>query len=357
MITVKENITLAPYTTFGIGGPAKFFCEVTNITEIKEALEYSKKNQLESFILGGGSNILISDSGFKGLVIKINIPGIEIISDSESQVKLKIGAGQNWDSVVKYAVDNNLWGIENLSHIPGNSGAFVVQNVGAYGQEAKDVVDTVEVFDKTTGEINSLQNNECEFGYRSSIFNRTQKDKYIIISITLGLTKNSLPNLNYGDLKKYFDNKEVGDITLEEIRNAIIKIRDTKFPFPKEAINGSAGSFFRGPVLAEKEFIELKENLKKFLPGSLWQRFENMTDKLKVPQGYKTPAGFLIEACNFKGLKVGGAQVNPDQAAIILNSTGKALAQDVITLYEQVKTGVFEKTGVNLEHEPEFVGF
>src|SRR5581483_7363092 len=238
---IQENILLAPYTTFKIGGPAKYFCVVKDQFDALQAYEFAEKNQLKTLVLGGGSNMLISDKGFDGLVLKIENKGIEVLSHDEEHVLLKIASGEVWDEVVKFAVSNNWWGIENLSHIPGSTGAIAVQNVGAYGQEAKNLIESVTVFDRKTHEIQSLNNSECDFGYRTSIFNMGQKGKYIIFYITLKLSKIARPILAYRDLAKKFEGKRPA---LEEVRQAVIGIRDTKFPFPTEAKKGNAGSFF-----------------------------------------------------------------------------------------------------------------
>ncbi len=354
---IQQNILLSNHTTFHIGGPAKYFCEVKTADELQEALQFAEEKSAQVFIMGGGSNVLVSDKGFDGLVIKLANEGIEQENISDTHVRLIIGSGQNWDSVVAFAVEHGLWGIENLSHIPGNTGAFTVQNVGAYGQEASQVVESVLVFDRESNSTKTISHDECEFSYRHSIFNTSSKDRYVILSTSLKLSKNPNPNLSYGDLKVRFANREPQTIALPEIRNAIIEIRNTKFPFPDAPERGNAGSFFRGPILSKNEFAVMQKKILDLFGEEQAQRLETMADRLTVPQGYKTPTAFLLDVCEFKGMEVGGAQINPNQPAIILNKTGKATAEEVITLYNQVKNGVLSKTGVELEHEPEFIGF
>ncbi|MCC7356500.1 MAG: UDP-N-acetylmuramate dehydrogenase [Candidatus Doudnabacteria bacterium] len=354
---IQENILLSEHTTFHIGGLAKYFCEAKTTDELNEALKFAEQKSAQVLIMGGGSNVLVSDKGFDGLVIKLVNEGIEQEDISDSQVRLTIGSGQNWDSVVAFAVEHGLWGIENLSHIPGNTGALTVQNVGAYGQEASQVVESVLVFDRQTHDTKIISRDECEFGYRKSIFNTSEKNRYVILHTNLVLSKVPNPNLSYGDLKIKFADRDPQTITLAEIRSAIIEIRNTKFPFPDAPERGNAGSFFRGPILSDSEFADMQKKVLDLFGTEQAQRLEAMADRLKVPQGYKTPTAFLLDVCGFKGLEVGGAQINPAQPAIILNKTGKASAEDVITLYNQVKAGVLAKTGVELEHEPEFVGF
>lgn len=354
---LQKSIALAPYTTFGIGGPAQFFCVVNNLIDLKQALAYAKKENIKYFVLGGGSNILVSDNGFSGLVLCIQNLGITFEEPTKFGVIVKISAGEIWDHVVAECVQHGLWGLENLSHIPGRSGAFVVQNVGAYGQEASQIIKEVEVFDTTDEEIKVLLNSDCDFNYRSSIFNREQKNRYIILSITLQLSEAPKPNLSYGDIAKYFEGRQADTIDQAEIRSAVIQIRNKKFPFPTEAKGGSAGSFFRGPLLSSKEFFQLQTKISEKFSADIFSKFQKMTDRLKVSNGYKTPAGFLIDICGLKGFSVGGAKINETQAAVVINATGKATAEDILSLYQEVQTAVFKKTGVRLEHEPEFVGF
>jgi UDP-N-acetylmuramate dehydrogenase len=360
---IQENIQLAPYTTFKIGGPARWFCVVENQFDALEAFEFAKNHQLKTFVLGGGSNILVSDEGFDGLVIKVVNKGIEVLSElpplappkiggEEGAVLLKVASGEVWDEVVKFAVKNNWWGIENLSHIPGSTGAIAVQNVGAYGQEAGKVIESVTVFDTATHQIISLPASECKFAYRQSIFNSVDKGKYIIFNITFRLSKSAKPNLEYRDLKTRFADKNP---SLSEIRQAIIEIRDKKFPFPKEAKKGNAGSFFKNPILSESDYHQLKNKLADVFgkPAS-----DNLENKKFIDDGQiKIPAAFLIELCGLKNLQSGGATINPSQPLVIINQTGTATAKDVLNLANQVKSEVLAKTGIELKFEPELIGF
>lgn len=349
---IKKDIQLAPYTTFKIGGEAKYFCEVKDQFDALTAFEFAKEKKLAVFILGGGSNVLISDKGFDGLVIRIVNSGIEVLSDQPETVLLKIASGENWDTVVDFCVKNNWWGIENLSHIPGSSGAIAVQNVGAYGQEAKNVIESVTVFDTQTHEIMSLKNEQCGFEYRSSIFNKSQKGRYIIFNIVLKLSKKSQPILEYRDLKKAFEDKSP---SLIEIRNEVIKIRDKKFPFPTEAKKGNAGSFFKNLILNTEEFLLLKNRFNKLWGVEAAEKLENKKftegDKIKVP------TAFLLDICGLKNLSSGGAVINYNQPLVIVNASGKASAEDVLNLAKKVKNMVLEKLEVNIHIEPEFVGF
>ncbi len=354
---IKTEVLLAPYTTFHIGGPAAFFCEATNAIELQEAITIRYEHDLPLLILGGGSNILVADRGFAGMAIQLRNTGIEMLHDNPESVILRIASGEIWDDVVSYAVDNNWWGIENLSHIPGRMGGFAVQNVGAYGQEASDVVVSVELLDTETGVIKTLANEQCNFSYRQSIFNGAEKGRYVILHTSIRLSKIPAPVLSYGDLKKYFSDQKINTPSIQQIRTAIITIRNTKFPFPDKPERGNAGSFFRGPIIDEAQQQQLFAKVEESFGEQALVKLKSMKDRLIVPQGMKTPTGFLIELCNLKGWRVGGAEVNPDQAAIVLNATGTATAQDVMELFKHVRLTVFQKTGLELHIEPELIGF
>ncbi len=349
---IQENIILAPYTTFKIGGPARYFYVVENQADALEAYEFAEKNNLKTFVLGGGSNVLISDEGFGGLVINVVSSGIEVLSQDENQVLLKVASGEIWDNVVAFAVANNLWGIENLSHIPGRTGAIAVQNVGAYGQEAGKVIESVEVFNKDNHETLLLKNEDCGFGYRKSIFNSEKKGVYIIFDIVLRLSKNGESNLSYRDLKLRFAGQKT---SLAEIRLAITEIRDKKFPFPVEAKNGNAGSFFKNPVLESNQFAELKNKLAEEFSAET----ADLLEKRKFEENgvIKVPAAFLIDICGLKGLQSGGAAINENQPLVIINQSAAATAQDVIDLADKVLSAVKAKTGIKLKIEPELIGF
>lgn len=343
---------LAPYTTFKIGGPAAYFCVVNDQFDALEAYEFAGEHKLKTFVLGGGSNILVSDKGFNGLVIKVINKGIEVTSQDKNQVTLKAASGEVWDEAVKFAAKNNWWGIENLSHIPGSTGAIAVQNVGAYGQEASNVIESVTVFDKQTHAINSLSAAECGFEYRRSIFNTGKKGKYIIFDITFKLEKQGKPNLSYRDLAAKFEGKAP---SIQEIRQAVIEIRDKKFPFPTHAKKGNAGSFFKNPILDKTSYDNLKQSIKENFSD---EKADELEKKRFIEKNQiKLPAAFLMEICELKNLASGGAAINPSQPLVIVNQTGRATARDVLSLANRVKEAVASKTGIELEFEPELIGF
>lgn len=352
---IEENISLKEFTTFKIGGPAKYFVRVKDATELPDVIKFAQEKNLEIFVLGGGSNVLVSDEGFDGLVIHPEMSDIEIVSENDDSVSLKLGAAEVWDKAVEFSVEQNFWGIENLSHIPGNCAAVAVQNVGAYGQEISNCLQSVEVFDRETLSVKILENKDCNFTYRKSIFNTDQKGRFIILSLTIVLSKKPNPNLSYGDVKKYFEGKE--NPSLAEIRVAIIKIRDSKFPFPVSAVNGNAGSFFRGPIISESHIDATAEKIGQEFGAAAKEKLLSMKDRLRVAQGYKTPTAFFMELAGLKGFQLGGAKVNEPQPAIVLNVTGEATAKEVLELRDYVLNTIKEKFNVELEVEPEMVGF
>ncbi len=349
---IQENILLALYTTFKIGGPARYFCVVKDQFDALTAFEFAKKNNLKTFILGGGSNLLISDKGFNGLVIKIDNKGVEVVTEDENSVMLKVASGEVWDDTVSFAVSNNWWGIENLSHIPGSTGAIAVQNVGAYGQEAKNVIDRVLVFDVNTHQIITLGKAECGFEYRKSIFNSSEKGRYIIFYIYFVLQKTAQPNLNYRDLKEIFTYPKP---LILDIRKAVIEIRDKKFPFPTTAEKGNAGSFFKNPILDSNQYEDLKSQIQQNFGE---HKVSELEKKKFLENGLtKVPAAFLIELCKLKDLSTGGAAINQNQPLVIINKSGEATSGDILALAEEVKKVVKEKTSIELLFEPELIGF
>lgn len=348
-----ENIPLAEYTTFKIGGPARWFCEVKNREETAEAFEWARRQNLETFVLGGGSNLLVSDRGFSGLVIKISFEGKEVLEEDNQSVKIKVAAGERWDEIVSWAVQNGWWGLENLSHIPGSSGAIAVQNVGAYGQEASRFLVSVSVFDTLNNKFFELSNAECRFGYRSSIFNKQERGRYVIFSLTLALGKKAAPILEYRDLAKAFGGKQP---SLSEIRQEVIKIRNLKYPFPTEAKNGNAGSFFKNATLGEAAYKKLLVQASTAFGETAATALDKKTFK-ESGSLFKVPSAALIELCGLSDLAVDGAKINHNQPLVIVNESGKAGAGDVLRLAGEVNKKVFENLGVKLQIEPVLLGF
>lgn len=350
-MNIEDDRLLKPLTTFKIGGPARFFAEIGDPAELSEAFQFAESRNLPVLILGGGSNMLVSDRGFEGLVIHISNRGI--VARIADDATLRIASGERWDDVVKFAVEHDLWGIENLSRIPGKTGAVAVQNVGAYGHEIKDVLVNVEVFDRMTKSFRTLSNEECRFTYRKSIFNTTEKSRYVILYTTLQLSPTPKRNLGYPDVKKWFeDNPEP---SLQEIRHAIKEIRDKKFPFPAESIEGNAGSFFKNSVLTKEEYERLENKFQQNLRDHL-ERLRTIRARSEGAE-IKIPSAFIFEACGLKGFRRGDVQLNPTQPVIVLNVTGEATADEVLSVVREVRGIVEEKTGLHLYTEPELIGF
>jgi len=353
---ISKDRTLKPDTTFKIGGPAKFFALFETPEELREALAFRRTHNLNLFVLGGGSNILVSDRGFDGLVIHPDNKGITAIEEDGREIALCIQAAETWDDAVGLAVERKWWGIENLSHIPGQAGAALVQNIGAYGAQLSDVFQSAEVMEVATGEIRILDREACHLGYRSSIFNTTDKGRFIILSLRMRLAKLGRPNLQYPDVRTYFERRGVTSPSLVEIRQAITAIRDAKFPFPREEKGGNAGSFFKNLLLTEAEYLKLEDRIRRNFNQDLAAKLQALVRKFQPAEWIKVPAAFLIDACGLRGYRIGCAQVNTTQPLVLLNQGG-ATARDVLSLACHVRRTVYKKTGVAIELEPELVGF
>ncbi|MEO8065316.1 MAG: UDP-N-acetylmuramate dehydrogenase [Candidatus Doudnabacteria bacterium] len=347
------NKLLSELTTFRIGGPAEYYVSVPNLAELRIALDFAKSGKLSVFILGGGSNLLVSDQGFRGLVISLDIKSFEV-TETAGGAELKIGAGENWDAVVERSISMNLWGIENLSDIPGSMGAAPVQNIGAYGQEVSQTIKSVEVLDVQTGKVMNFAKNQCGFAYRQSYFNTVWKNRFAILSVTLALSKNGLPNLTYFDVKKYFERVAHPNPGLLEIRNAIIEIRKNKFP--DLSALGTAGSFFKNLLITEDQYDLLEENVRKNFSAATAARLAEIKDKFPQVGGIKIPTAYLIDICGLKGKVLGGVRLWERQALVIVNQ-GQAKATDVAGLFKFVRQKVYAKTGMEIMPEPELVGF
>ena len=366
---IKENFNLALLTTFRIGGPARFFVEANSLEEIKEALKFAKIQRpdlksfkglalraLPVFILGGGSNVLISDNGFPGLILKISLKGKRIISEDEENVVIEISAGEVLDEVVGWTVENGWWGMENLSLVPGTLGGAIYINAGCYGQEIAGVIKSVRVFDSHINEIKTFLKNECGFGYRHSRFNTDDKGRFIILDTEISLSKTGSPNLEYGDLERWFSG--MGKPTQKEIRDALITIRTNKGQDPDKT--WSAGSFFSNFKLTKDEFDNLLEKIGRDFSEEKANELRELVEKIKAPSDgdkIKVPAAFILDKLlGLKGFKIGGAMHSPVQVLNLVN-TGDASSGDLVALYENARQLVLEKTGLILVSEPEFVGF
>jgi UDP-N-acetylmuramate dehydrogenase len=355
-VNIKESEPLKPHTTFKIGGPAHFFVNAPSIEGLSEGLALARKHSLPLFVLGGGSNILVSDRGFNGVVVHPTFHGGSLGDSNRSDMHLDVGAGVIWDEVARFTVGRGLWGIENLSHIPGQAGAALVQNIGAYGQQVSDVLESAFVLEIATGEQRVLSAAECEFGYRRSIFNTTARGSYVITGLSLKLSRTPRRMLDYPDVRAYFQERGINEPSLAEIRQAIISIRDRKFPFPREEKGGNAGSFFKNLILNEERFVALRESVKSNFGPREIERLEEIRSRFPSAGTIRIPAAFLIDICGLKGYRIGAAQVNESQPLVLLN-LGGATATDVIALALYVRRTVWARTGMRLDIEPELVGF
>jgi len=341
MLEVREYVDIREYTTFKIGGQFRYFTELSDPQELPELYKFAKEKNLPVFILGGGSNIVFPDGVYESVVVKIEFCGFEIISEEENYADLKIGAGESWDYAVECAVAVNLSGIEAMSAIPGTCGATPVQNVGAYGQEIKDTLLSVDVFDTKDGTFKTLSNKECGFSYRNSIFKSDSRGRYVITAITLRLSKGVNPDIpNYPGVKKYFLENNINNPTLLQIRDAIIEIRKNKLPNPKDI--PSVGSFFKNTIVSN----DVVRSLKKQYP--------NMVVFPVNETETKVPSGFLIEQAGLKGKSFGTISSYSENAMVLVNNGGATRA-DVEKARDEIIDIIFQKFGIKLETEPEFV--
>lgn len=349
---LQENVSLAPLTTFHIGGPARFFVEAHSASEVEEAVRWAQTRDLPLFVLGGGSNLLVADSGWRGLVLKIGIASIERRTGETEvgKVLFDVGAGESWDRFVSHAGRANCAGVECLSGIPGSVGGTPVQNVGAYGQEVSETIESVEVFDRKDNQVRELCSEVCGFSYRSSIFNTTERGRFIILRVTYHLTPGGDPHLEYADLKRHFEGRETAP-NLAETREAVRHIRARKGMLIIEGDPDchSAGSFFKNPVLSEAQHEDLEQRA--------------AAKQLSIPsypaleKNRKVSAAWLVEHSGFaRGYGLGRAGISSRHALALVNRGG-ASAAEILALKDQIQQRVEEIWGVRLEPEPVMVGF
>lgn len=333
---MQENFSLKPYNTFGVDAKSKYFIEINNIEELKDALSFSRAQSLPLLLLGGGSNILLTKD-FDGLAIKLNLKGISEEDLNENEVLVTAKAGENWHEFVVDCIGKNYGGLENLSLIPGNVGTSPMQNIGAYGTEIKDIFVSCKVLDLENLELKTFNLEECRFGYRDSIFKQEGKGRYIILEVTFKLTKKDHHiKTEYGAITSELKNMGIEQPTIQDVSKAVISIRQSKLPAPKEI--GNAGSFFKNPTIPLTQFEVLQ------------QKFENI-------QGYpngnkvKVPAGWLIEQCGWKGKQIGNVASHKLQSLVIINATGTATGKEIFDFSTEIINSVKEKFGIELERE------
>jgi len=345
---IQQDMPLAPFTTLRVGGLARFFAEALSVDEVREAIAFAKGRGAPLFVLGGGSNLVIADSGWPGLVLKVGIPGINH-RHGRGTAYFDVGAGETWDDFVASTVQHNCSGVECLSGIPGSVGATPVQNVGAYGQEVSDTIDSVLALHIETGHEEEYEKADCGFAYRSSHFNTGAKGLYVILRVTFALTHGGEPRIAYADLKKHFNSR--GEPTLAEVRQAVLDIRASKAMLiqPGDEDSRSAGSFFKNPVLTAPHFDQLNEKARA--RGLQIPSYPALAAKRKVP------AAWLVENSGFpKGYGNGHVGISRKHALAIVNRGG-ATAEEIVRFKDEIQRRVHEHWDVRLEMEPVMVGF
>jgi UDP-N-acetylmuramate dehydrogenase len=330
---VQQNYSLKKYNTFSIDTYAKYFAAFASIEDIKFLI--SDHPSCTSLILGGGSNLLFTKN-YDGLVLKNEIKGIHTVHEDEDHIYVKVGAGENWHQFVLHCIKNNFSGVENLSLIPGNIGASPMQNIGAYGVEIKDVFHSLEAFHLKEKHIVNFSANDCEFGYRESIFKRKYKDQFVILTVTFRLNKRPQYNISYGAIKAELEKMNVKELNIKAISQAVINIRSSKLPDPN--VIGNAGSFFKNPEVSKEKYQILKST------------FENIVGYTLENKNVKLAAGWLIEQCGWKGYRRGDAGCYEKQALVLVNYDN-ASGEEIYDLSEDIKKSVKEKFDVELERE------
>jgi UDP-N-acetylmuramate dehydrogenase len=333
---IKKNISLKPNNTFGIDVTAQSFTEAFTRQDILDYITTHLPSLPKPLlILGGGSNILFTKD-FLGSILKISTKGIRTTDENDDFVFVRAEAGENWEMFVNYCVDQNWGGLENLAFIPGNIGSCPIQNIGAYGTEIKNCLFQLEALDLKSHETKIFQNEDCKFGYRSSVFKKEMKGEFIILSVTFRLSKKPIINTAYGAIQSELDIAGIKNPSIKDIAEAVTRIRRSKLPDPKEL--GNAGSFFKNPTVTTFEYYRLKNEFPDIIAY-------NQNDG-----SYKLAAGWLIEKCGLKGYRKGDAGVHEKQALILVNY-GRASGQDILSLAQEVISSVRSKFGIELESE------
>ena len=337
-MNLQNNYPLLPHNTFGMEVSASVFMEYESVEELKEWLAHTPLAGETWLHIGGGSNMLFTQD-YPGIILHSAIKGFEVVSENEDEVLVRAGAGEVWDDFVAYTVEKGWYGAENLSLIPGEVGASAVQNIGAYGVEAKDLIVKVDTLEVETGKERVFGNEACGYAYRESVFKHELKGKYIVTSVTYRLSKHPSYRLDYGNVRSELE-KRGCELTLENVRRTIIDIRESKLPDPK--VQGNAGSFFMNPIVPRPLFEEL---LGKY-PSMPF--YEVDAERVKIP------AAWMIDQCGWKGKRLGNAGVHDKQALVLVNCGG-ATGQEIIALSEEIQRSVFDKFGVRISPEVNFI--
>jgi UDP-N-acetylmuramate dehydrogenase len=334
MLQIEENVSLKNFNTFGIEAKARYFVEINHEQDLAELFMDQQWHQMERLVLGGGSNLLLVKD-FNGLVIRLNIRGIEHRINHDT-VFVEAGAGEGWNELVNYCVDHNFAGMENLSLIPGSVGASPIQNIGAYGVELKDVFESCRAFEIATGQVKTFHNADCRFGYRESVFKSTLKGQFIITSVKFHLSLTPQLNLSYGAIEQELTNRGIMHPTIKQVSQVVAAIRVSKLPDPSTI--GNSGSFFKNPVIAQSQFLDIQKQCPQIA------HYPAGENKIKLA------AGWLIEQCGWKGKIVGNTGTWKNQALVLVNH-GNATGQEIYDLSSQIIDSVYTKFGVVLERE------
>lgn len=337
-MNIQENISLLPYNTFGIDKIARYFVQATSEKEIQTALEFAEDKSIPVIVLGGGSNILLTQD-LQALVLKIEIKGIKLISEDEENVFVEVGAGENWHEFVLHSIHHNWAGVENLSLIPGTVGASPMQNIGAYGIEIKEVFHQLKAINRKTKKTEVFNWEDCKFGYRESVFKNKLKDQYIITQVVFRLAKNPVFHTEYGAIQETLEQMGIASPSIKLISDAVIQIRQSKLPDPKEI--GNAGSFFKNPTISKNHYIKIKDSYPG-VPG------------YPTEEGIKVPAAWLIEQAGWKGKTFGNIGVHTKQPLVLVNyggGDGNAIKE----LSQQIQKSVHQKFGILLHPEVNFL--
>jgi UDP-N-acetylmuramate dehydrogenase len=331
---IQHDFSLKKYNTFGIEAKAKRFVAVHSVDELKTVLQQHPTDK--KFILGGGSNMLLTKD-INALVIHVDLKGKKVIAQDDDFVTVEAQAGENWHEFVLWTIDQNFGGLENMSLIPGNVGTTPIQNIGAYGTEIKDTFVSCEAIEIATQQMRTFTNPECNFGYRESVFKQDLKDQFIITSVIFKLTKrNHKINTSYGDITSELAKNNIENPGLKDVSNAVIAIRQSKLPDPKEL--GNSGSFFKNPIISKSDFDKVHAKFPdiKFFPISETE--------------VKVPAGWLIEQAGFKGKRFGDAGIHKNQALVLVNY-GNATGQEIFAVSRDIQRTILEKFGIAIEAE------
>ncbi len=336
MLDFSKDVLLKNFTSIKLGGEAKLFVEANSEKDVESAVKYAQDNGLKIFVLGGGNNSIGRDEGYDGLIFKNNILGIKTTGQDSALQTFQVGAGEDWDNFVKFTVEQNLSGIEALSAIPGTVGASPVQNIGAYGQEVSETIQSLRAYDIENRKFVELQNDQCEFGYRSSIFREEMAGRYIITQVTFKLSKSAPRPPFYKAVENYLDQHNITDFTSQIIRQAVMEIRADKLPDPK--IKPNAGSFFKNAIVD----LETYRTLVKQYPD---MPSYPMNDKVKIPTGW------LIDQAGLKGQEINGIKIHDKNALVLINQSAKSYS-DLATARQQIIDTVKDKFGITIEQEP-----